>query len=70
MSALPPKADIRSGKDSVDHPRNGRDDHANAACGALHMIGRAPVGLAAISIDAWIRILNDVNVAWPTPLRA
>jgi Phage Terminase len=52
----------RSGKDSVDHPRNGRDDHANAACGALHMIGRAPVGLAAISIDAWVRILNDVSV--------
>jgi hypothetical protein len=52
----------RSGKDSVDHPRNGRDDHANAACGALHMIGRAPVGLAAITIDAWVRILNDVSV--------
>jgi hypothetical protein len=42
----------RSGKDSVEHPRNGRDDHANAASGALHMIGRAPVGLGAISLDA------------------
>lgn len=25
----------RSGKDSVDHPPNGHDDYANAACGAL-----------------------------------
>ena len=25
----------RSGKDSVDHPRNGRDDFANSVCGAL-----------------------------------
>jgi hypothetical protein len=25
----------RSGKDSVEHPRNGRDDHANAVCGVL-----------------------------------
>jgi hypothetical protein len=34
------------------------------------MIGRAPVGLEAISIDAWVRILHDVNAAWPIPLRA
>ena len=26
----------RSGKDSVDHPRNGSDDLANSLCGALH----------------------------------
>jgi hypothetical protein len=25
----------RSGKDAVDHPRNGHDDHANAVCGVL-----------------------------------
>ncbi len=25
----------RSGKDSVDHPKNGRDDFANSVCGAL-----------------------------------
>jgi hypothetical protein len=30
----------RSGRDSVDHPRNGgRDDHANAACGAAVLVG-------------------------------
>jgi hypothetical protein len=25
----------RGGKDSVDHPRGGHDDHANAVCGVL-----------------------------------
>ena len=25
----------RSGKDSIDHPRGGHDDHANAVCGVL-----------------------------------
>ena len=30
----------RSGRDSVDHPKNGRDDYANSACGALHLVGR------------------------------
>lgn len=28
----------RSGKDSVDHPPQGRDDHANAACGCLALM--------------------------------
>lgn len=28
----------RSGKDSVDHPPAGRDDHANACCGVLAML--------------------------------
>ncbi|MGQ0557356.1 MAG: hypothetical protein ACT4PN_15595, partial [Nitrospiraceae bacterium] len=28
----------RSGKDSVDHPPQGRDDHANACCGCLAML--------------------------------
>lgn len=28
----------RSGKDSVDHPPAGRDDHANAACGCLALL--------------------------------
>jgi hypothetical protein len=30
----------RSGKDSVDHGRNGHDDYANAVCGALHLVGK------------------------------
>jgi hypothetical protein len=28
----------RSGRDTVDHPRNGHDDHANAVCGVLHVL--------------------------------
>lgn len=28
----------RSGRDSVDHPPQGRDDHANACCGVLAML--------------------------------
>jgi hypothetical protein len=28
----------RSGRDTVDHPRNGRDDHANAVCGCLRLL--------------------------------
>jgi hypothetical protein len=28
----------RSGKDTVDHPRNGHDDHANACCGVLRLL--------------------------------
>ena len=29
----------RSGKDSVDHPRGGSDDYANAALGAVSLVG-------------------------------
>jgi hypothetical protein len=28
----------RSGKDTVDHPRHGSDDYANAVCGLLHAL--------------------------------
>ena len=28
----------RSGKDHVDHPKNGSDDYANAVCGVLHSL--------------------------------
>jgi hypothetical protein len=28
----------RSGKDTVDHPRGGHDDHANAVCGLLSLL--------------------------------
>jgi hypothetical protein len=32
----------RSGKDQVTHPKGGRDDFANAVCGALYLVGRIP----------------------------
>jgi hypothetical protein len=31
----------RSGKDSVDHPPQGHDDHANACCGCLALLASA-----------------------------
>jgi hypothetical protein len=34
----------RSGKDSVDHPPGGRDDHANAACGCLALLATKTQG--------------------------
>jgi hypothetical protein len=59
----------RGGRDSVDHRPGGHDDVANAVAGAVaQALGHG--GLAAIPIEAWVRILNDVDVAWPTPLRA
>jgi Phage Terminase len=33
----------RSGKDAVDHPRNGHDDHANVVCGVLHLLSKQVV---------------------------
>ena len=32
----------RSGRDTVDHGRNGHDDHANAACGVLRKMSNHP----------------------------
>jgi hypothetical protein len=58
----------RSGKDTVDHPRNGgRDDHSNAVCGVLRQIGN-PLGFDhsfrwvdnssddPVGADAWRRM--------------
>src|SRR5262249_47740398 len=28
----------RSGKDTVEHPRNGHDDYANVVCGVFHLL--------------------------------
>lgn len=32
----------RSGRDTVDHPRGGHDDHANCCCGVLYSLSRYP----------------------------
>ena len=31
----------RSGKDTIEHPRNGHDDHINAVCGGLFLLAEA-----------------------------
>jgi hypothetical protein len=58
----------RSGKDSVDHGVGGSDDLANALCGALYLISKAASRLAAISLDAWTRILSDIRKMPPRRL--
>jgi hypothetical protein len=51
----------RSGRDSVEHPRGQHDDYSNVCCGALRLIGRAPVGLSAVPMSTWTRVLADVD---------
>jgi hypothetical protein len=46
----------RSGKDSVDHPKNGRDDYANSVCGVLRVLS-AYVG--GYDVDIWNRAFGD-----------
>jgi hypothetical protein len=46
----------RSGKDTVDHGRNGSDDHANAVCGLLRtLVARAPLRISP-EVMRWSRI--------------
>jgi hypothetical protein len=46
----------RSGKDTVDHGRNGSDDHANAVCGLLRtLVARAPLRISPETMR-WSRI--------------
>jgi hypothetical protein len=40
----------RSGRDSVDHPPQGRDNHANAACGALVMASGVGVKIPGVYV--------------------
>jgi len=40
----------RSGRDTVDHPKGGRDDHANAVCGVAVLVG--------VDAGAWMRSEN------------
>jgi hypothetical protein len=46
----------RSGRDSVDHGRNGSDDHSNAVCGLLRtLVARAPMRISE-SVRQWASI--------------
>jgi hypothetical protein len=51
----------RSGKDTVDHPRGGSDDHANAVCGLLH-------GLAFLSAPVLWKKESFLVSGAPVPL--
>jgi hypothetical protein len=46
----------RSGKDTVDHGRNGSDDHANAVCGLLRTLTtKAPMRITP-EVMRWSKI--------------
>lgn len=50
----------RGGRDSVDHPRGGHDDHGNAVCGALVLLAKGN-GLDAGQIE----IIAAINAGIP-----
>lgn len=41
----------RSGRDSVDHPPGGRDDHANAVCGVLSLLAATQARGGAVMVN-------------------
>ena len=49
----------RSGKDACDHPRNGSDDYANAACGAIDLCQRVQQGFMRLGA-----VRPDGSVYW------
>jgi hypothetical protein len=59
----------RSGKDSVDHPRNGHDDHANAVCGVLHLLSKQVVDYNAINFHPaiYMSIPGRTAESWRPP---
>jgi len=54
---------VLSGRETVRHPHieSAHDDVAAAVCGALVTATQASLGLAALSLDEWSRILADVK---------
>jgi hypothetical protein len=38
----------RSGRDTVDHPKGGRDDYANSTCGVAVLVGGAALSVASL----------------------
>jgi hypothetical protein len=53
----------RSGKDSVDHGRNGHDDYANAVCGVLQLLS----GNTYFDLELWNRAWGD-GTTEPAPV--
>ena len=50
----------RSGKDTVEHPRNGHDDYANVVCGVLSLLAppafEQPTGVMSEAMDVMLKI--------------
>ena len=53
----------RSGKDQTSHPKGGRDDFANAVCGALYLVGRIPVVTEPPIVSPYVDFGRPWN--WP-----
>ena len=55
----------RGGRDSVDHPRGGHDDHGNAVCGALVLLAKGN----SLSLDELetITAINNAAIHHTTP---
>jgi len=53
----------RSGKDQISHPKGGRDDFANAVCGALYLVGRIPVVTEPPIVSPYVDFGRPWN--WP-----
>jgi hypothetical protein len=59
----------RSGKDAVDHPRNGHDDHANAVCGVLHLLSKQVIDYNALTFHPaiYMSIPGRTAESWRPP---
>jgi hypothetical protein len=55
----------RGGKDSVDHPKGGRDDHANAVCGVLHLLAGRAARMEYMPHLGWREIPDEAPLAVP-----
>jgi hypothetical protein len=52
----------RGGRDSIDHPPNGRDDLANAACGAIVTVLQRPSWRDEIPMETSLPYFGDMGV--------
>ena len=57
----------RSGKDACDHPRNGSDDYANAACGVIDLCQRVQQGRTLIGAIALTGVSTGTVVSQSSP---
>ena len=56
----------RGGRDTVDHPHGGHDDHANAACGALALLAKG-AGISTEEIETIAKINAGATIRLPQP---
>jgi hypothetical protein len=57
----------RGGRDSIDHAPNAHDDVANAVAGAVVTASQGALGMAAVPLSVYARVLADIDRAFPRP---